>query len=273
MQSLWQDVRYGLRGVRANPGFSALAVVTLALGIGAGTTMFSVIKNVLLSPFPYKGANQIVAFAIHDLDRARPGGRSFFPPAEYLEFRERNRVFAEDIGGGNEDMLWTSDQGTEQLDGAYVTPNTFDFLGVPPLLGRVTTAEDVKPGAPPVFVMSHKLWTRRFHQDPSILGRSFILDGKPITLVGIMPKRFTKRGAELCPLYDRQGTRVKRAGTAFGRTYRSASAYFAPCLTRQKRTVSAICTSVTSKLLCSTLTMHPAIALASTASGIEFEAG
>src|SRR5215467_828188 len=210
MQSLWQDVRYGLRGVRANPGFSALAVVTLALGIGAGTTMFSVIKNVLLSPFPYKGANQIVAFAIHDLERGRPGGRGFFPPAEYLEFRERNRVFAEDIGGGNEDMLWTSDQGTEQLDGAYVTPNTFDFLGVPPLLGRVTTADDVKPGAPPVFVMSHKLWTRRFHQDPSILGRSFILDGKPITLVGIMPKRFTKRGAELWIAADIDRTNDQR---------------------------------------------------------------
>jgi putative ABC transport system permease protein len=210
MQSLWQDVRYALRGFRANPGFSALAIVTLALGIGAGTTMFSVIKNVLLSPFPYKGADQIVTFAIHNLDNSRPGGRSFFPPAEYLEFRERNHVFAEDIGGGNEDMLWTSDQGTEQLDGAYVTPNTFDFLGVPPLLGRVTTANDVKPGATPVFVMSHKLWTRRFHQDPSILGRSFILDGKPITLVGIMPKRFTKRGAELWIAADIDRTNDQR---------------------------------------------------------------
>ena len=197
MQSLWQDVRYGLRGLRGNPGFSALAMVTLALGIGAATTMFSVIKNVLLSPFPYKEANQIVAFDIHDLDNARPGGRGFLNAAEYLEYREKSRVFAEDIGGGNEDMLWTSDQGTEQMDGAYVTPNTFEFLGVPPLLGRWTTAADVKPGAPPVFVMSYKLWTRRFQQDPSILGRTFILSGKPTTLVGIMPKRFTKRGADL----------------------------------------------------------------------------
>src|SRR5947209_11173663 len=93
MQSLWQDVRYGLRGLRANPGFSALAVVTLALGIGAGTTMFSVIKNVLLSPFPYKDADQIVAFSIRNLER--PGWRSFFHPDEYLEFRVRNHVFAE----------------------------------------------------------------------------------------------------------------------------------------------------------------------------------
>jgi predicted permease len=202
MQSLWQDVRYGLRGLRANPGFSALAVVTLALGIGAGTTMFSVIKNVLLSPFPYKDADQIVAVVVHDIDSSRAGGRGFFDPAEYLEYRDKSHVFAEDIGGGNEDFLWTSDQGTEQLDGGYVTPNTFPFLGVPPLLGRWTTAEDAKPGAPPVFLMAYKLWTRRFHQDPNILGRTFVLNGKPATLVGIMPKRFTKRGAEVWVVAD-----------------------------------------------------------------------
>src|SRR5437899_12837145 len=104
MQSLWQDVRYGIRGLRGNPGFSVLAVVTLALGIGAATTMFSVIKNVLLSPFPYKDANQIVAFAIRDLDRGRPGGRGVLKSGEYLEYRAQSHVFAEDIGGGNEDM-------------------------------------------------------------------------------------------------------------------------------------------------------------------------
>src|SRR3954453_15190604 len=93
MQSLWQDVRYGLRGLRANPGFSTLAVATLALGIGAGTTMFSVIKNVLLSPFPYKDADQIVAVQIHDIDSPRQGGRGFLDPAEYLEYREKSHVF------------------------------------------------------------------------------------------------------------------------------------------------------------------------------------
>jgi putative ABC transport system permease protein len=82
MQSLWQDLRYGLRGMRASPGFSALAILTLALGIGAGTTMFSVIKNVLVSPFPYKDADRIAAFDIHDLDNGRPGGRVALRPAE-----------------------------------------------------------------------------------------------------------------------------------------------------------------------------------------------
>ena len=197
MQSLWQDFRYGMRGIRANPGFSFLAILTLALGIGAGTTMFSVIKNVLLSPFPYKNPERIAAFNIHDLDRARPGGRTDFKAAEYLAFREQNHVFSGDTGGGNEDVLWTTNVGTEQLDGAYVTPDTFQFLGVAAQVGRGLTPEDGKPGAPPVFIMSYKLWQRRFSLDASILGRSFTLNGTPTTLVGIMPKRFTKRGADI----------------------------------------------------------------------------
>ena len=95
-------------GSARNPGFSPLAILTLALGIGAGTTMFSVIKNVLVSPFPYKDAEQIAAFNIHDLDSGRPGGRQLLKPAEYLEFRQQNHVFSEDTGGGNEDVLWTT---------------------------------------------------------------------------------------------------------------------------------------------------------------------
>ena len=106
-------------------------------------------------------------------------------------------MFSGDIGGGNEDVLWTTGVGTEQLDGAYVTPNTFQFLGVSAQVGRGLTPEDGKPGAPPVFVMSYKMWQARFNLDPSILGRSFTLNGTPATLVGIMPKRFTKRGADI----------------------------------------------------------------------------
>src|ERR1700720_3227054 len=128
MLSFWQDVRYGLRGLRANQGFSALAMITLALGIGAATTMFSVIENVIMAPFPYRDAGQIAAFDIHNLDDARPGGRQAMKPAEYLEFRAQNHVFSEDIGGGNSDVLWSTREGTEQFDGAYITPNTFQFL-------------------------------------------------------------------------------------------------------------------------------------------------
>jgi predicted permease len=197
MHSLWLDVRYAWRGMRGNPGFSVLAIVTLALGIGAGTTMFSVIKNVLVSPFPYREADRIVAVAIHDLESSRPGGRQGFRSAEYIALRDQNHVFSEDIGGGNEDVLWSTPDGTEQFDGAYVTANTFVSLGVPAQLGRTITAADCKPGAPPVFVMAYKMWEKRFNLDPQILGRTFVLNGTPATLIGIMPKRFTKRGADL----------------------------------------------------------------------------
>src|SRR5215831_4179090 len=197
MLTIWQDVRYGLRGMRASPGFTALAMLTLGLGIGAGTTMFSVIKNVLVAPFPYANADRIVAFDIHDLDRGRPGGRSGLKPAEYLAFRQQNHVFEDDTGGGNEDTLLTTAEGTEHYDGAYVTPNTFQFLGVPALVGRTIVPSDGKPGAPPVFVMAYKMWQSRFNGDPSIVGRTFTLNGTPTTLIGIMPKRFTKRGADL----------------------------------------------------------------------------
>jgi putative ABC transport system permease protein len=110
---------------------------------------------------------------------------------------KQNHVFEDAIGGGNEDVLWFNGGGTERFDGAYMTANSFDFLGVPALLGRTTTADDVKPGAPPVFVMDYRVWSNRFNQDPTILGRQFVLNGTPYTLVGVMPPRFTKRGADL----------------------------------------------------------------------------
>jgi hypothetical protein len=121
MLFLWKDLRHGLRGLRATPGFTVLAILTLALGIGAATTMFSVIQNVLIAPFPYKDAGRIVAFTVHNLETAR-GGRSVFQPAEFLEYQNQSHVFEEVIGGGNDDILLTTSQGTEQFDGAYVTP-------------------------------------------------------------------------------------------------------------------------------------------------------
>ena len=197
MNWILQDFRYGLRGLRKQPGFTALAVLALALGIGSATTIFSVIQNVLLDPFPYVDAHRIVAFSIHDVNESRPGGRSFFKVPEYLEYLAQNHVFTDAIGRGYMDVLYSSGEGTEQFDGNHVTPNTFKFLGVPAVLGRTTTEEDAKPGAPPVFVMSYKMWLKRFNLDPSILNRTFVLNGVPTTLVGIMPARFTKGAADL----------------------------------------------------------------------------
>ena len=100
MNTIWQDLRYGLRGVRKQPAFSALAVLALALGIGAATTIFSVIHNVLLDPFPYANAERVVTFYIHDVNQSGIGGRSFFRTAEFLEYQNQSHVFEEVIGGG-----------------------------------------------------------------------------------------------------------------------------------------------------------------------------
>lgn len=197
MHWLVKDFGYGLRGLRKQPGFAAVAIVTLALGIGAATTIFSAIQNILLDPFPYVDARSVVAIQVHDNADARDGGRTYYSTPEYLDLRDQTHVFQEVIGGNGGDVLWDNDEGTEQFDGGYVTPNTFQFLGVPALIGRGIVPDDAAPGAPPVFVMAYKMWIKRFHGDPSILGRTFTLNGTPTTLVGIMPKRFTKLGADL----------------------------------------------------------------------------
>jgi predicted permease len=197
MQTIWQDLRYGLRGFRKQPSFTALAVVTLALGIGAATTIFSVIQNVLLDPFPYLNADRVAMIQIHDTSSSRPGGRTYFQTPEFLDYQEQNHVFDEVIGGTNEDVLSMTSEGTEQFTGALVTGNTFAFLGVPALIGRVLTPDDAKAGAPPVFVMAYKMWLSHYNLDPQVLGRTFTLNGLPTTLVGIMPPRFTKLAADL----------------------------------------------------------------------------
>jgi predicted permease len=197
MRSLWHDFRYGIRGFRKQPSFTCLAMLALALGIGSATTIFSVIQNVLLDPFPYTDAARVVTFYIHDTTSSGPFGRSAFKVGDFLEYQEQNHVFEEVIGGGFEDVLYSTKDGTEELDGGYVTPNMFRFLGVPALLGRTMLPDDSRPGAPPVFVMAYKCWVKRFNSDPSILGKTFILNNVPSTLIGIMPVRFTKLGVDV----------------------------------------------------------------------------
>jgi putative ABC transport system permease protein len=194
---MWQDIRYGFRSITGQPGFSVLAIVTLALGIGAATTIFSVIQNVLLDPFPYRDADRVIAIRIHDATNPQPFGRGALRTPEFLDYLEQTQVVEEAIGGIPHDVLMTVDGGTEQVTGGSVTPNMFDFLGVSPLLGRTIHAADGEPGAPPVAVMAHKMWVKLFNADPSVVGRTLVLNGVPRTIVGVMPARFTKLAADL----------------------------------------------------------------------------
>ncbi|HYC72785.1 MAG TPA: ABC transporter permease [Opitutaceae bacterium] len=197
MDTLWHDVRYALRGMRAQPWFTALAVVTLALGIGAATTMYSVIHNVLFDPFPYN-AERVVAPQIRNAANPnQQGGRSMFQTAEFLDLQEQSSVFEEVIAGGYEEILYTTREGTELFTGALVSGNLFQFLAVPAVAGRTLTPEDAKPNAPPVCVIAWKMWRRVFNEDPGVVGQTLVLNGVPTTVVGVMPKRFTKQNADI----------------------------------------------------------------------------
>src|ERR1700739_2932442 len=128
MGTLGQEIRYALRNLGKSPGFAIVAVVTLALGIGASTAIFSVVDNILMEPFPYADAQRFAGFQIHDTDRSEPGGRGGFTGPEFLNYMEQNHVFDHVIGADQTDVLFRSGEGTLRLKGVYITPGTFEFL-------------------------------------------------------------------------------------------------------------------------------------------------
>jgi len=197
METLGQDIRYALRNLRKSPGFAAVAIITLALGIGASTAIFSVIDNVLMEPFPYPDAQRFMGVFIHDTEQNQPGGRPVFSGPELLDYLEQNHVFDKAIANDRLDVLYRSGEGTQRFDGNYVTPGTFEFLGMPALLGRVMQPADYEPGAPPVFVLRYKTWVKSFGSDLTIINKTFVLNGEARTLIGIMPPRFGWGDAEM----------------------------------------------------------------------------
>ena len=197
MGSHWQDLRYAGRNLRKSPGFALVAIITLALGIGASTSIFSVIENVLIEPFPYPDAQRFFSLQIHDTEQNDPGGRGGYSGPEFLDYIQQNHVFDRVIGNDGEDVLYTYGEGTDRFSSSVVTPGTFEFLGMPALLGRVMQPADYEPSAPPVFVLRYKTWVNHFNADPSLLNKVFVLNGTPRTLIGIMPPRFAWGDADL----------------------------------------------------------------------------
>lgn len=187
MTSIWQDLRYGLRILGKNPSFTVVAILTLALGIGATTTICSVVDSVLLNPLPYKNGDRLATPSILLPDQITIPR---FPVPVFLDFKEQNHTFEDIIGLAYTGVDYRGAGATEQFFGAWVTPNAFAFLGIEPLLGRQITQEDGKAGSAPVFVMSYRLWSKLFNRNPEILGTTLNLNHTPRTLVAIMPPRF-----------------------------------------------------------------------------------
>jgi putative ABC transport system permease protein len=189
VDTLRQDVRQALRMARRQPGFTAAAMLTLAIGIGSVAVMYSVVRQVLLDPFPYVHSDRMVDVIIRDT----PSGRiahGALAAAEYLDYQEQSTVFEDVLGTNVEELHYVGDEGADRLAVAWVTPNMFSFLGVRPLLGREFNADDARSGATPVAVMNHRTWLNRFGGDPAVIGRALMLNGQARTVVGIMPPRF-----------------------------------------------------------------------------------
>jgi putative ABC transport system permease protein len=210
LRSIFSDCRFALRQFRKSPGFVAVAVFTLALGIGSSTAIFSVIDAVLLNPYPYKNADRLATFSVFSAEQFRAWR---FPAAAFVDFKRNNHTFEDMFGLVWRNVHLMQTGATRELLGASATPSTFESLGVPPIFGRSLTDQDAQPGAPPVFVVSFRLWTNLFHRDTNILGTTHTLNGQRMTVVGVMPPRFQIGGFDLwMPLNITRDTFVPGSG-------------------------------------------------------------
>ena len=181
------DLRHALGGLAARPGFAAVAILTLALAIGATTAIFSVVDGVLLRPLPYPQAERLVRLFQLDAQSTRDDAT----PANFFDWRERNRsferlaffqYFGHDVQGAAGETI--------SINSGLVSEDYFAVLGVAPRLGRIFRPDEFRPGAAPVAIISTSLWQQRFGADPAVLGRKEILDGVAHTIVGVMPVSF-----------------------------------------------------------------------------------
>ncbi|HEY7179984.1 MAG TPA: ABC transporter permease [Blastocatellia bacterium] len=194
MQTLWQDLRYGARMLLKNPGFTAIAVITLALGIGANAAIFSVVNAVLLRPLPFKDPDRLMMIRETWLPKFPEFSVS---PGNFLDWRKQNTVFDRLVAfnGLSFNMVGTGDP--EQIRGMKVTDGFFATFGAQPQLGRDFLPEEDQPGRDNVVILSHGLWQRRFAGDPKILNRALTLNGQSYTVIGVMPATFRFGGSDL----------------------------------------------------------------------------
>jgi len=189
VQTLWLDLRYGLRALRRNPGFAAIAVLSLALGIGATTAMFSLIYAVLLHPFPYAGADRIMNPVF--IDEQHPDQPIWFPlsKAQFDELCLAGPVDSS-LGFDNAQMEITGGALPEDISGIYLTENAGSFFGVHPLLGRNIEPYDAENGGHSVVVLNYRFWQRHFGGDPDIIGQTLEINHARYTIIGVMPRSF-----------------------------------------------------------------------------------
>jgi putative ABC transport system permease protein len=195
LERVIRDLRYGARLFRRSPDFSIVAILTLALGIGANTAIFSVVNAVLLKPLPYSEPDRLVHIWEGKVDEA--GLKNVVEPFNFLDWRDRNRSFDQMVAiNGGVTLNVTGIGEPEALPGMMVTSQFFDILGVPPLIGRGFIPEEGNPGRDGAVVLSYSYWQRQFGGDPGVLGRKLVVNRTPSVVVGVMPREFTFLGAK-----------------------------------------------------------------------------
>ena len=190
IEELWRDLRYGGRALTKNPGFAVIVVLTLALGIGANTAVFSLVDAFLLRLLPVKDPRQLVIVQSAQL---KGGTASTFRYRFFEEFRDGNNSFSGIFACDNAPVSLTVNGQPEIVWGDFVSGNYFDVLGVSAYIGRTFTSDDDRPGSPPIAVISHGYWERRFARDPEVIGETIYLGRLPVTVIGITPPGFFGR--------------------------------------------------------------------------------
>ena len=189
METLFQDIRYGIRMLLKSPGLSIVAIVALALGIGANTAIFSVVNGVLLRPLPFPNPDALMAVFETDQQRGQVRGSYSYP--NFFDLREQNNVFEKIAAYHSSDYILTGSGDATRLQGAVVTWDIFPLLGVAPALGRSFVSDEDKPAeSGRVVVLSHALFEKRFNSDPGLINQSITLDGYKYTVIGVMPRAF-----------------------------------------------------------------------------------
>jgi putative ABC transport system permease protein len=180
------ELRYAVRQLLKSPGFSLVAIVGLALGIGANVALFSVVNSVFLRPLPYRQPDRLVRLtSTHEAQQLTRVGFSY---TRFLEVQQRQEVFSELALSAFNAFTLTGRGDPEQLVGIHASAALLPALGLEPVMGRNFSAEEDRPGGERVALVSHALWHQRFNGDPSILGQALTLDGAPYTIIGVLPE-------------------------------------------------------------------------------------
>jgi len=188
MRTLWQDVRYATRILAKNPAFAVVAIITLALGIGANTAIFSVLQGVVLAPLPYRQPDRLVLVLLYNLNLKSPTYLSY---PDFLDWQREAHSFGQMAAFASRNYNLISPGAPEHLDGSEVSAGFFAALGTKFALGREFSATEDRRGGPPVAIISHRLWRQRLASSPGVLGKSLSLDGVDYTIVGLLPAGFS----------------------------------------------------------------------------------